>query len=555
MCLAKWIRLKMIVIIVRLLCNTKKRKNMNDLDRILNDIDQYSQNIEDLVRALIRAGVNDFEEFREAASDAGVPVRKSMQDEIREVFAGLEQNDWNEALRINTEEAYQNYLVSYPYGNYRDEARDKKKELQSLKKEEEQQKLWNELDKDSKKDLEAFIEKYPDSKYCDEARSILKKIKNKKDGKKALLDRINTGVSIFNEINDCLKRKLISKNDLIELIREDNNLFDYNIAKSLYDRNLIDFAEAGIEDEFIQIFDEKPDRLESEASGPLEKITKSPCTEVYFWGVPASGKTCALGAIMSCANNGKVAKSMTKDPKCQGYGYMTRLANIFKSDGSVGVLPAGTAVSSTYEMGFELEDEKGKILPITCIDLAGELFLCMHRVNAKESVTDEQQGVLNTLTDVLVDNKTDNRKIHFFVIEYGAEKKEFAGLPQRDYLDSAAAYIQERGIFKNDTVGVYILITKVDKVKTEEGSLKEKLRSYMSENYRGFYNKMERICKENEINGGKVSIQPFTLGKVCFQDYCKFDEKCAADVVKIIMNTAYGTKNNMWQKIVNLLKK
>ena len=77
----------------------------------------------------------------------------------------------------------------------------------------------------------------------------------------------------------------------------------------------------------------------------------------------------------------------------------------------------------------------------------------------------------------------------------------------------------------------------------------------MSENYRGFYNKMERICKENEINGGKVSIQPFTLGKVCFQKYCKFDEKCAADVVKIIMNTAYGTKNNMWQKIVNLLKK
>ena len=291
------------------------------------------------------------------------------------------------------------------------------------------------------------------------------------------------------------------------------------------------------------------------APEPMTRITKNPCTEVYFWGIPSSGKSCALGAILSAANSGKIARSMQRDPDCQGYGYMNRLANLFKTNGSVGTLPAGTAISSTYEMGFNLEAEDGKVHPITCIDLAGELVRCMYKHDAREPLTDEQQNVLQTLTDVLIDNRTDNRKIHFFVIEYGAEDRLYENLPQSVYLDAAVAYIQRTGIFKKDTDGLYLLITKVDKAHAVGEELREKLRAYISDNYQGFYNGLCKICKDNEINGGKVEIQPFTLGSVCFQNYCKFKDETAATVVRTLINRSYGYKTGKLSSIVNKFKK
>lgn len=292
-----------------------------------------------------------------------------------------------------------------------------------------------------------------------------------------------------------------------------------------------------------------------QAPKPISKITKSPCTEIYFWGIPSSGKSCALGAILSTANSGRVAQSMQRDPDCQGYGYMTRLANLFKTNGSVGTLPEGTAISSTYEMGFTLEDDERKEHPITCIDLAGELVRCMYKQDAGESLTEEQQNVLKTLTDILIDNRTSNRKMHFFVIEYGAEDREYEGLPQKDYLEAAVAYIQRTGIFKKDTDGLYLLITKVDKVHAVGRELQEKLKDYISQNYQGFYNGLKKICQDNEINNGKVDIQPFTLGTVCFQNYCKFKDDTAAAVVRTILARSYGYKPGKLKTFFDILKK
>lgn len=83
---------------------------MIDLDTIFDNIDEYSNNIDDLVKALKQAGIKSFEEFRDAAREAGTPVKKSIQDQVAEKFANCEEEDWEEAKRINTEEAYQNYL-------------------------------------------------------------------------------------------------------------------------------------------------------------------------------------------------------------------------------------------------------------------------------------------------------------------------------------------------------------------------------------------------------------------------------------------------------------
>lgn len=109
----------------------------------------------------------------------------------------------------------------------------------------------------------------------------------------------------------------------------------------------------------------------------LDRIHKQ-STEIYFWGIPSSGKSCALGAILSVAASGRIAKSMDPDTSSQGYGYMTKLIDLFQN-GEIGTLLEGTPVDSFYEMGFDLVDKENRIHPITCIDMAGELMRCMYK--------------------------------------------------------------------------------------------------------------------------------------------------------------------------------
>lgn len=70
---------------------------MIDLDTIFDNIDEYSNNIDDLVKALKQAGIKSFEEFRDAAREAGTPVKKSIQDQVAEKFANCEEEDREEA--------------------------------------------------------------------------------------------------------------------------------------------------------------------------------------------------------------------------------------------------------------------------------------------------------------------------------------------------------------------------------------------------------------------------------------------------------------------------
>lgn len=64
-------------------------------------------------------------------------------------------------------------------------------------------------------------------------------------------------------------------------------------------------------------------------------------------------------------------------------------------------------------MGFDLEDEDGKVHPITCMDLAGELMRCMYRSDAGENLSDEELETLDILTNALIDPKTRTKNKKF----------------------------------------------------------------------------------------------------------------------------------------------
>lgn len=529
---------------------------------ILNNVTEYSP--EDLA-SYIQQG---FVTLDELVNNTDGEFTAKMQLGVEKLLAGSEDEDFKKVMESASIADLQDFLNKYPMGTvaHLDAVRERKHVLEKIPASEpiveesngEEEEWFSIKNAGDIKLLEAFKEKYPNTSHLFELNKLITAEKNKEHSRKkspiilkSMINKANSAEDVSKIIQVLLENKTITIGMLLELIRQDHNLLSSAACNDIISRGILnrnDLSKCGIDNGFINKMLTNARSQNFEPARPLQTIAE-PCTEVYFWGIPFSGKTCALGAILSAAKNGLAARSMIPDNSCQGFGYMNRLSTIF-SPGRICRLPGGTPVTSTYEMRFDLEDQEHKIHHVACIDLAGELFTCMFMKDAGEQMRDDQKQALETLHNILLENRSNNRKIHFFVIEYGAEKRIYNGLPQAEYLNSAAAHLNSIGLFDSNTDAIYVLISKVDNA-SYEGSLEEHLLKYMTKNYLGFYNNLLLICKEHGINKGRVKKVPFSIGNVCFKDYCQFDATSATKMVDLLVRYSCFEKQGFWQKILS----
>lgn len=529
---------------------------------ILNNVTEYSP--EDLA-SYIQQG---FVTLDELVNNTDGEFTAKMQLGVEKLLAGSEDEDFKKVMESASIADLQDFLNKYPMGTvaHLDAVRERKHVLEKIPASEpiveesngEEEEWFSIKNAGDIKLLEAFKEKYPNTSHLFELNKLITAEKNKEHSRKkspiilkSMINKANSAEDVSKIIQVLLENKTITIGMLLELIRYDHNLLSSAACNDIISRGILnrnDLSKCGIDNGFINKMLTNARSQNFEPARPLQTIAE-PCTEVYFWGIPFSGKTCALGAILSAAKNGLAARSMIPDNSCQGFGYMNRLSTIF-SPGRICRLPGGTPVTSTYEMRFDLEDQEHKIHHVACIDLAGELFTCMFMKDAGEQMREDQKQALETLHNILLENRSNNRKIHFFVIEYGAEKRIYNGLPQAEYLNSAAAHLNSIGLFDSNTDAIYVLISKVDNA-SYEGSLEEHLLKYMTKNYLGFYNNLLLICKEHGINKGRVKIVPFSIGNVCFKDYCQFDATSATKMVDLLVRYSCFEKQGFWQKILS----
>ena len=350
----------------------------------------------------------------------------------------------------------------------------------------------------------------------------------------------------------------LNKEKLKTLLKHNANVLDPTAALYLLDGNILtqnDFRDCGIDDEFTDLLDE--DKPTDPASGSdFHRISKIEpgVTEVYFWGVPESGKTCVLGALMSMAKNG--SDYMYQHP-CQGGDYMSRLTQVFQHHGVYTFLPKGTDVYKTFEMRFSITRQK-KEHPISLIDMSGELFTCLYKKWNNIPLSDYQEPAYETLENILVKNNSGNRKVHFFVIEYGAHQKRFEGLTQSDYLQRAVEHLNALGVFREYTDAIYIILTKADKAGIFEDDMEERMhfKNYMSQHYRSFYFYLKKeICVKYSINAGELEFVPFSIGEVAFKKLCHFDSRSAREILDYIIERSFYVEKNALGRVVRILRK
>ena len=67
----------------------------------------------------------------------------------------------------------------------------------------------------------------------------------------------------------------------------------------------------------------------------------------------------------------------------------------------------------------------------------------------------------------------------------------------------------------------------------------------MNSNYLAFINSIKNSCKKYSINGGKLEVEPFSLGKVYFKHICDFEGTAAEKLVDILLERIAGTKKSI----------
>ena len=101
------------------------------------------------------------------------------------------------------------------------------------------------------------------------------------------------------------------------------------------------------------------------------------------------------------------------------------------------------------------------------------------------------------------------------------------------------------------------MVTQVDKAGVWDDMLKEHVRKYMNgkNNYGSIANKLKYICQENHINGGKLAVMLFSLGEVCFKDYCLFSPRFTSKALQTLLSHVYRYDKRLKTPWINWIYK
>jgi len=353
----------------------------------------------------------------------------------------------------------------------------------------------------SVRELEEFISKYPDSKHLNEVNTKIELLKIKEEKER-------------NKIIDEIVRNIHNANP-----RLISDKYGEDVLKAVCDKINIDYED---------VKNIRPVILDNSGDKPEDVIDiPEGYTDVFFWGLPSSGKSCAMASIFNTIRK-EYAMMDPEKGKIFGAPYRISLSNIFNEVG-VGYLPKGNAVllNDTHYMNFALKNKNSKkSINLSFLEISGEIFKYFKTLahNSNAEIPHQIEPTLELLHAIL---NSKNPKIHFFFIDYQQEndqKGKIGGLAtQEDYLDAAATYFNNiKDIFKHQTLSIHIVITKADLIKGEDK--KAEAEEFVYSKFGNFIERIKYLKKKNNISNPTV-VFPFSIGDVYFNSMCKLNKE------------------------------
>jgi len=294
------------------------------------------------------------------------------------------------------------------------------------------------------------------------------------ESKEAVLEQINKGEIGAGEIKAFVSSGLISEDDL---------LFGCGIDADMVKR-LVHYSNDPI------------------AIPPLEQLgtPAQGYTDVYFLGIPGSGKTCMMASLFYYLNRKGLMVPMAGNQ--WGANYRNHLITKLSS----GLLPESTAtgVINYMPIGLRDPDKPGSIHSLNIIEMAGERF-------SKVS-----EGGLNEFEQVLGFLRNSNRKIFTIIIDYAQDTSTEIYKNKRTQqnlsLTTVLMQLEESKIIQKGADAIFIALTKSDLFPSGVNPSE-----YTAEYLREHYASLISICKDFEYKyGTALKAVPFSIGSSAF---------------------------------------
>lgn len=360
----------------------------------------------------------------------------------------------------------------------------------------------------------------------------------------------------LQEVENAEERKRRERERMLQIIREDINEYapDEIIDKlSEDDLNSLCYT-LGINVSDVKNY--TPPKLNFNDIPQDENDIPSGYTDVFFWGIPSSGKTCALASILSTITKGYTMEAPVSK-KQFGSTYRTSLVNIFRNN--IGNLPGRTNEDRTQYMPFLFykRGEKNK-RKISFFELSGEVFKYFFEVvNNSQIVNDyDREAIESSFRTLELLLNSDNQKIHFFFIDYNQETKHTEdnnGLTQDNYLSAASVYFRDKNnIFRKKTDAVYVVVTKSDEIKGEKRV--DTAKAFLRDNFGSFMEVLENQCKRNSV---EFKVKLFSIGDVFFKRICKIDRSYSDDIIQDLLKRVKPSRpdDNLFTKFLKFINR
>lgn len=313
-------------------------------------------------------------------------------------------------------------------------------------------------------------------------------------------------------------------------------MYDYISTNALTMEDLVDRSNT-LTDRAYSHIKKYPRLIDEQRQLPVSRLenphSEEGNTDVYFFGVSGSGKTCVLAGLMSLTGQ----LGFRFDPKGPGGGgnYAMELRNYARTS----MLPPATDQNYIQVIDGQINDENGHLHKISLIEMSGEKTAEFAAIENPTSLEDLGAGASGLLSN-------DNNKVIFFVIDPTNEKNVQMGrdsnqwVMQSDVLSCVSSLLSKNKGLMKKVIAIHVILTKSDTLGdyVDQNVIQDLLNS---QGYQAVLEDIKSICEQYDINkqtGFHVGLYPFCVGKFMAGDVYTFDETDSLKILRVIQKNS-----------------
>ncbi len=481
---------------------------------------------------------------------------QELKKRIEDTIIIIEDSDWKQ-VDMFSKDSLLNHLRKYPQSAHRGEIDDS---------------VWNLVNQESEQDIRDYLNAFPNGNHCVEAHELHHAmvswydVKNSNDiftVNQYLQENPNTpykfqAQTMLISLKQSEIKQMLSdtipydetrlRRILNEGVMTENELINHKAAT----KNIIDIIKDGT------TISNLPDIRQ--AINDSEPECKEGYTDVYFFGVPATGKTCVLMGLSR-------SDSLHINLAAGGGDYASALQQFTDAGVCVPGTP-GTFVT-TLEATISSHASNGIVHKINLVEMSGEEFAFGIANNPDHQYSFEDMGT--GATELLRNN---NRKVFFLIIDPTANVvrinreivdryDEITGQPAESHLVSAVSnqrvLIQKIvNIFENPenadimkkVDSIHIIMTKSDTLGNAVVREERALEIFNNKFGHHIIDPLKNICKEYNINTATnfcPKLYTFSLGTFYLGSrYYEYEQTDSNRLVRAIRNSTQGAKPKTW---------